>query len=99
MCRSKLLSRRAGLVVLLMLVFVLGACSQKMRDEPKLNPDEPTVLFANGTSSQPPVADTVPRGYAETDVEFYTGKDAKGNLVTEFPFPITKADILRGQDR
>jgi len=82
-----------------MLALVVGACAQKMRDQPKLNPDEPTNLFVNGTSSQPLVPDTVPRGYADTDVEFSTGKDASGQLVTEFPFPITKADIERGQER
>lgn len=70
-----------------------------MRDQPKLNPDEPSAFFANGTASQAPVLDTVARGYARTDVELNTGKDAKGNLVTEFPFPITKEDLLRGQER
>ena len=99
MFRSEARARWGEIVVLVLLALVLGACAQKMRDEPKLNPDEPTTFFASGTSSQPLVADTVPRGYAETDVAFFTGKDASGNLVTDFPFPITKQDILRGQER
>ncbi len=100
MCRSEARSHLGGIIaVLFTLTLLISACAQKMRDEPKLNPDEPTTFFASGTSSQPLVADTVPRGYADTDVEFYTGKDANGNLVTEFPFPITKQDLLRGQER
>ncbi|HEX5414100.1 MAG TPA: cytochrome c [Chloroflexota bacterium] len=99
MFRSNLLARWGSIAVLVVLTLVLAACAQKMRDEPKLNPDEASAFFASGTSSQPPVPDTVARGYANTDVEFNTGKDAQGNLVTEFPFPITRPDLLRGQDR
>jgi mono/diheme cytochrome c family protein len=84
---------------LVLLALVLTACSQKMRDQPKLGPDEPTNLFANGTSSQLPPADTQARGLLRDDTALFTGKDANGNDVTEFPFPITKDDILRGQER
>lgn len=99
MYQNKLHYRFAVLSALLMLMLVVGACSQKMRDQPKLNPDEPTTWFANGTSSQPLVADTVPRGFVESDLEFYTGKDASGKDVTVLPFPITKQDLERGQQR
>jgi mono/diheme cytochrome c family protein len=70
-----------------------------MRDQPKLQPDEPTNLFANGTSSQVPVQDTVAQGFLRDDPELFTGKDAKGNDVTQFPFSITKQDMARGQER
>ena len=85
--------------LVLVLSLLLAACSQKMRDQPKLNPDEASAFFASGTSSQPPVADTVPRGYVRDDVALFTGKDAAGQDVTEFPFPITRQDILRGEER
>ncbi|HLG50292.1 MAG TPA: cytochrome c [Chloroflexota bacterium] len=98
MFRSDRRARGALVALLILLALAVGACSQKMRDQPKLNPDEPTTLFASGTSSQPIVADTVPRGYADTDTVFYTGMDAKGQPVTEFPFPITRQDLLRGQE-
>ncbi len=99
MFRSNRRTRRAMFTLLAVLALFLSACSQKMRDQPKLNPDEATTLLPGGTASQPIVADTVPRGYVNDDVEFTTGKDASGQLVTEFPFPITKQDILRGEER
>jgi mono/diheme cytochrome c family protein len=92
-------SRRLVAGIAVMLLLLLAACSQKMRDMPKLNADEPTNLFPNGTSSQLPVQDTVAQGYLRDDVELFTGKDAKGNDVTQFPFPIAKQDMLRGQER
>src|SRR5713226_6885810 len=51
------------LLVIAVLSLVLVACSQKMREQPKLNPDDPSAFFSNGTSSQAPVADTVARGF------------------------------------
>jgi mono/diheme cytochrome c family protein len=92
--------QRTNLLALIVLLsLLLAACSQKMRDQPKLSPDKPTTLFSNGTSSQMPVADTVAQGYLRDDVELFTGKDAKGNDVTEFPFAITRDDLLRGEER
>jgi hypothetical protein len=87
------------LPLLLALAMLLGACSQIMQDQPKYNPDEPSDFFTDGTSSRVPPPDTVARGYNHTDVEFFTGKDASGKYVTMFPFPITRADLLRGQQR
>ena len=87
------------LALVLILQLLLAACSQKMRDQPKLNPDEASAFFSSGTSSQMPVADTVPRGYVRDDVELFTGKDAAGKDVTELPFPATRQDLLRGEER
>jgi mono/diheme cytochrome c family protein len=93
--------RRGASVVGVALAFLLlvSACAQKMRDQPRLDPDAPTTLFANGTAAQAPVDDTVARGFAQTNTELYTGKDAQGNDLTQFPFSITAADMQRGQER
>jgi hypothetical protein len=100
MSRNSRRQRRSDLLALIFILpLLLAACSQKMRDQPKLNPDKPTTLFSNGTSSQVPVADTVAKGYLRDDVQLFTGKDAKGNDVTEFPFAITRPDLLRGEER
>src|SRR5438270_82859 len=54
-------------------LLLVSACAQKMRYEPRLDPDAPTTLFANGTAAQAPVDDTVARGFAQTNTELYTG--------------------------
>lgn len=87
------------LALALLVSLVLAGCAQKMREQPKLNPDDPSLFFANGTSSQAPVQDTVARGFLRDDVELFTGKDATGADVTQFPFPITRQDIVRGEER
>jgi mono/diheme cytochrome c family protein len=101
------LRNRGAVGVFLGLMLLLTACAQKMRDQPSLKPDEPSHFaglpldanFSAGTSSLPPVSDTVARGYTDLNSALYTGKDAQGNDVTQFPFPITMADIQRGQNR
>jgi hypothetical protein len=39
----------------------------------------------------------VARGHLNDDVEFYTGKGPDGKPVNEFPFPVTKDVIERGE--
>lgn len=91
--------RRALAVVALLLVSFVALACQPMRDQPKYLQDEPSNLFSSGTSDRPLVPDTVPRGYLHADTAMYDGKDQNGNPVTQFPFPITKDDLLRGQQR
>ena len=77
----------------------LTACRQDMHDQPKYIPLRPSEFFADGRSARPLPENTVPRGHLNEDTAFYTGRDAAGKLVTEFPFPVTKEVILRGQER
>ena len=95
------MDRRSPLlaVLLILVLLVLAACAQKMRDQPSLKPDESTTFFSNGTSSQAPVADTTARGFLRDDVQLITGKDAAGSDVTQLPFPVARADVLRGKER
>ncbi len=85
--------------LLVVLVAALAGCGQKMADQPKYKPLDPSEFFANGASAREPVAGTVARGYLQDDVELFTGKTAQGTDVTTFPFPITRADLDRGQSR
>jgi hypothetical protein len=88
----------------LSLAFVLGAsalvtgCRQDMQDQPKLKPLAASKFFADGRASRGVIEDTVARGHLRTDSARFTGK-VNGVEVTEFPFPITRADIRRGQER
>jgi len=77
----------------------LVACRQDMHDQPKYIPLRPTTFFADGRSARPIIEGTVARGHLNEDTAYYTGRDAAGKLVTEFPFPVTKEIVLRGQER
>ena len=69
-----------------------------MHDAPRYDPLEASAVFPKGSSAQPLVAGTVPRGFLNEDEHLYTGK-VNGEPMNSFPFPITKADLDRGQER
>jgi hypothetical protein len=73
-------------------------CRQDMHNQPRYKPLAATDFFGDGRSARPAVEGTVARGHLRIDKARYTGKE-NGMDVTEFPFPITRADLLRGQER
>jgi mono/diheme cytochrome c family protein len=77
---------------------VVSACRQDMHDAPRYDPLEASTVLPNGSSAQPLVAGTVARGFLDEDSLLYTGK-VDGAVSPDFPFPITKADLDRGQQR
>lgn len=77
----------------------LAACRQDMHDQPKYIPLRPSDFFADGRSARPLIEGTVARGHLNEDKLLYTGKGADGKPVNDFPFPVTKEVILRGQQR
>lgn len=85
----------AGLAAL---IFILAGCRLDMHIQPKYLPYEPTDFFSDGRSERQPVAGTIARGQLRLDELFYTGKE-NGVEADEFPFPITHADLERGQER
>lgn len=76
----------------------LAGCRQDMHDQPKFKPLSASALFGDGRSARPVLEDTVARGQLRLDVARFTGK-LNGADVNEFPFPITPADVRRGQER
>jgi mono/diheme cytochrome c family protein len=77
----------------------LGACERNdMHNQPRHEPHEPSAFFADGQSSRPLVAGTVARGQLVSDDMRYAGLP-EGPPVAGFPFEITRADLLRGQQR
>ena len=74
----------------------LCGCRLDMHIQPKYLPEEPTDFFGDGRSERAPVAGTVARGQLRLDELIYTGK-VNGVEADEFPFPITRADLERGQ--
>ncbi len=89
---------RLRLAALLVAGALVAGCRQDMHDAPRYDPYEASTVLPNGSSAQPLVAGTVARGFLRDDAQLYTGK-VNGELATTFPFPITAADLDRGQER
>jgi mono/diheme cytochrome c family protein len=81
------------------LAFVaLMACRQDMHNEPRYRPLAESDFFSDHRSARPMVEGTVARGHLRIDEARYTGK-INGEEIDQFPIPITKEDIERGQTR
>lgn len=81
------------------LLICLSACRQDMQVQPKYIPLRQSTFFGDNRSERPLVAGTVARGHLDDDIAYFTGKDAAGKYVDDFPFPVDKAVIERGQNR
>jgi mono/diheme cytochrome c family protein len=82
-----------------MLAFLsLTACRQDMHNEPRYKPLAESDFFSDHRSARPMVEGTVARGHLRIDEARYTGK-IDGEEIDQFPIPITKEDIERGQTR
>jgi hypothetical protein len=69
-----------------------------MFDQARHKPLSPSEFFADGRSSRPAIPGTVARGHLREDAHLYTGK-LNGQLVTTFPFSITREDLNLGRNR
>ena len=76
----------------------LTACRDDMHNQPRYKPLAASEFFTDHRSARPEVEGTIARGQLRIDEARYTGKIA-GEDINEFPIPITKADIERGQAR
>jgi mono/diheme cytochrome c family protein len=85
-------------LILAAVVFLTVACRQDMHNAPRYNPLAATDFFGDGRSARPLIDDTVARGHLRLDAARYFGK-VNGNDVEVFPFPITRADLVRGEER
>lgn len=86
------------LTSLVLLLAPLCACRQDMHDQPKLKPNAHSAFFADGRVNRPMVLGTVARGRLFDDDHLHLGKVGDKPAET-FPFEITRADLLRGQER
>jgi hypothetical protein len=69
-----------------------------MHVQPKLKADDGSTFFPDGRANRPPIPDTVARGHVRTDELLYTGR-VNGVVVDQFPFPVTREVLERGQAR
>ena len=85
-------------VVTIAIVLCLSGCKQKMANQAKYDPLEPSDFFADGMSARPRIAGTVARGEALADSYVETGKSG-GQDGDGFPFPVTAELMNRGHER
>src|SRR6186997_12277 len=97
--RSRLLAPTSLIALLALLALGTAGCRQDMHDQPKLKPYRSSEFFANGSGLREYPAHAVARGTLREDTPFYTGKLADGSATTELPVPMTRALLLRGQER
>lgn len=91
--------RKAGLVcAIFCLALLLTSCTMDMKKQPHYEPYETSNFFSNDSSARPLAPDTVPRGEARLDDMLYTGM-VDGSYTEEFPFPLTREDLKRGEER
>ncbi|MEZ5319203.1 MAG: cytochrome c [Vicinamibacterales bacterium] len=92
--------RRVPLVAALAVAAAaLAGCRQDMHDAPRYDPLEASKVLLGGASARPLIPGTVARGHLDEDVVLYTGKGPDGQPSAVFPFPITRADLDRGEQR
>jgi len=80
------------------IALLLAGCRLDMHVQPKYLPYDKTNFFADGRSERQPVPGTVARDQLRLDELLYSGK-INGVVADEFPFPITPADLKRGQEQ
>jgi mono/diheme cytochrome c family protein len=90
---NKILLGAAALALL-----ALTACRQDMHTEPRYNSLDESQFFSDHRSARPMVEGTVARGHLRIDEARYTGQ-IDGEDIDQFPIPIAKADIERGESR
>lgn len=79
-------------------LLAMTACRQDMQIEPRYNPESQSDFFSDNRAARPMVDGTVARGDLRIDEARYTGK-INGQEIDQFPIPIVKADIERGEQR
>lgn len=100
------LARKGGtpvsLAAMACLLLVAG-CRQDMQDQPKMDPQRGSTVFADHRGARPQVVNTVARGQLHEDSYFYTGVIQGANGYREeqnlMPFPVTMEVLQRGQER
>ena len=95
---SKLRKLQLFLLLSAFCLLLFTACRQKMANQPKYDPLEPSDFFADGMSARPRIPGTVARGELPLEGFLVTGKinNADGD---GYPFPVTMQVMNRGQER
>jgi len=90
--------RALMLALAFMAASLFTSCRKGMVDQQHLKPLAEDNFFPDGRGSRLPPAHTVARGQLRDDEQFYTGKVGP-QLAANFPMPMTRRFLERGQER
>src|SRR5256885_12276905 len=93
-CRRRRLRLLISAFCILHSAFVFTGCRQKMANQPRYDPLEPSDFFADGMSARPRIPGTVARGELAVDGFMATGK-INGVDGDGFPMPVDAAVKIR----
>lgn len=88
----------SGSWLLLLILQAVAGCTQQMADQPRYDPLQRSDFFPDRLSARPLPPGTIPRDYMEKDGLLASGF-VNGQPAKEFPFPITRNVLERGQQR
>lgn len=94
----EIVARLFWCVLPVLIVLSAVGCRRDMYNQPRGDALDESDFFADGAASRPIPPHTVARGFLRDDDALYRGM-IETKLVTEFPFPITRAVIERGRER
>ena len=91
--------RRARAAVLAAgLALLLSACGNNMADQPRLDAQQGSAFFADGSGARSLVEGTVARDVGAIDPAFFSGQQG-GALLSELPVELSVELLQRGQER
>jgi mono/diheme cytochrome c family protein len=81
------------------LAIALAGCRNDMHRQAKVVPLRESAFFANGSSARPLPEGVVARGFLRADASLDKGIGPDGKFLLDLPVPVTRALLLRGQER
>lgn len=81
------------------LALALGGCRNDMHHQAKIKPFRESRFFSDGASARTLPEGTVARGFLRGDAALSRGQGPDGKFVERIPVPLTRALLLRGQER
>lgn len=70
-----------------------------MDNQPKYKAQESSAFFENGSVMRLNIEGTVARGELREDIEFFTGKDSRGEFIKSSPVKLDLELLKRGRER
>jgi cytochrome c len=81
------------------LILLIAVGCADMKDQPRVEPLEESLFYADGSSARMPVEGTIARGQLRLDDKLYRGVGPDGKFSEQFPMSLDAALLQRGRER